>query len=954
MDNIIKVIFEPDSVTARISDRIYRYDYGQILEIHGLDLPATVAVEYTINGSAPTIDCTGTTTEGILAVPIPNEILEQSGDMKAYIRVMDAKTGSTKYIIFGMVWEREKPGVHNTPEEEELFARTIEIVNNSASRAEASRAGAEEARDQAQQTADSLEQTSAEHLAQMGAIQANAQDYATQAGQSAQAAKSSERAAQMAQEDAAEILANAQDVQGEVNADSLAVAADRRQAEQLAAQTAADREQTGKDAVQTAADRRATGADKDSTAADRQAVAADRKSVEDTVAKALADISTAKTGAVQAVEDNKAASVRTINDTGSAQVTAITDTGTTQVQAVQAEGATQVQAVQEAAAEIIADRQQIQANTSDISALSAGLDVSATAIIRNASGSLIDISDSAGKPLRGMSVYGKSFQNKTEGTNLADFRNVKTMGYEGLTISSDSDGVVTVNGTSTVTDDVASRFTYWGKDIDLSLLEIGQVYKSNHPLQTICSDGSVIWGKFAFTEDIVRVRPYIQTPTSGTGATFNNVKYKPMLYKDTGIVPDWEPFTGGKPSPSPDYTQEIKNAGDSGSIDMYSGVGGRNLALETSSEYSSGYSNFNGTFNTCIPLGNVLTDGLKVGDTATVHLLYKYENITPAEGKTAACLLQGCGDVTGWGPGTLSPSSQFTLSGSGEIEILHSFDVTSDHLKNSHWSITVRNDYVQSGTVYYKMFKVERGNKATPWTPAFEYITPENETELSPCITKAQFQTQNGLCGIPVKSGGNYTDSNGQQWICDAVDLERGVRVQRVGISDLKGLTWLDDWNKNPSYHIEGTFLIFTQYFNDKATEVSYNLHSHFTRSKNILKYPNTSYQCGHGARYNLAFRVPTSIASNVDEWKAYVDSANMTFTYVLATPIETPLTEEELKQYQNLKTYPSTTHIMTDDPVEPEIVVEYVADTEIWTRQLLSPLEDRIAALEQQALQKI
>ena len=954
MDNIIKVIFDPDSATARISDRIYQYDYGQTLEIHGLNLPATVAVEYTINGSAPTIDCTGTTTEGSMTVPIPNAILEQTGDMKAYIRVMDSKAGSTEYIIFGWVRERAKPGVHNTPEEEELFARTIEIVNNSASSAEASRAGAEEARDQAQQTADSLEQTSAERLAQMGAIQANAQDYATQAGHSAQAAKSSERAAQMAQEDAAEILANAQDVQGEVNADSLAVAADRRQAEQLAAQTAADREQTGKDAVQTAADRRATGADKDSTAADRQAVAADRKSVEDTAAKALTEISAAKTGAVQAVEDNKAASVQTINDTGSAQVTEITDTGTTQVQAVQAEGATQVQAVQEAAAEITADRQQIQANTSDISALSAGLDVSATAIIRNASGSLIGINDSAGKPLRGMSVYGKSRQNKTTGANLADFRNVTPMIYKGLTISTDSNGVVIVNGTSTTAENEPYRFAFGGKDIDLSLLEVGQTYLSNHSIEYYLPDGSKKYGTFVFTNDIIRVRPYVQLSTRNTGATFNNVKYKPMLYKDTGIVPDWEPFTGGKPAPSPDFTQEIKNAGDSGSIDMYSGVGGRNLALETSSEYSSGFSNFNGTFNTCIPLGNVLTEGLKVGDTATVHLFYKYENITPAEGKTAACLLQGCGDVTGWGPGTLSPSSQFTLSGSGEIEILHSFDVTSDHLKNSHWSITIRNDYVQSGTVYYKMFKVERGNKATPWTPAFEYITPENETELSPYITKAQFQTPNGLCGLPVTSGGNYTDSNGQQWICDAVDLERGVRVQRVGISDLKGLTWLDDWNKNPSYHIDGTFFIFTQYFNDKAVIGNVNLHSHFTRSKNILKYPNTSYQCGHGARYNLAFRVPTSIASNVDEWKAYVDSANMTFTYVLATPTETPLTEEELKQYQNLKTYPGTTHIMTDDPVEPEIAVEYVADTEIWTRNLLSPLEDRIAALEQQALQKI
>ena len=41
-------------------------------------------------------------------------------------------------------------------------------------------------------------------------------------------------------------------------------------------------------------------------------------------------------------------------------------------------------------------------------------------------------------------------------------------------------------------------------------------------------------------------------------------------------------------------------------------------------------------------------------------------------------------------------------------------------------------------------------------------------------------QTPNGLRGIPVASGGNYTDPQGQQWVCDEVDLERGVKVQRV------------------------------------------------------------------------------------------------------------------------------------------------------------------------------
>jgi hypothetical protein len=41
-------------------------------------------------------------------------------------------------------------------------------------------------------------------------------------------------------------------------------------------------------------------------------------------------------------------------------------------------------------------------------------------------------------------------------------------------------------------------------------------------------------------------------------------------------------------------------------------------------------------------------------------------------------------------------------------------------------------------------------------------------------------QTPNALPGIPVTSGGNYKDEDGQQWVCDEVDLARGVRVQRI------------------------------------------------------------------------------------------------------------------------------------------------------------------------------
>ena len=40
--------------------------------------------------------------------------------------------------------------------------------------------------------------------------------------------------------------------------------------------------------------------------------------------------------------------------------------------------------------------------------------------------------------------------------------------------------------------------------------------------------------------------------------------------------------------------------------------------------------------------------------------------------------------------------------------------------------------------------------------------------------------TPTGLPGIPVTSDGNYIDQSGQQWVCDEVDLERGVKVQRI------------------------------------------------------------------------------------------------------------------------------------------------------------------------------
>lgn len=62
--------------------------------------------------------------------------------------------------------------------------------------------------------------------------------------------------------------------------------------------------------------------------------------------------------------------------------------------------------------------------------------------------------------------------------------------------------------------------------------------------------------------------------------------------------------------------------------------------------------------------------------------------------------------------------------------------------------------------------QLELGTTATAYSPYREQLLT--------------LPTPTGLPGIPVTSGGSYTDSTGQQWVCAEVDLEKGVKVQRV------------------------------------------------------------------------------------------------------------------------------------------------------------------------------
>lgn len=151
-------------------------------------------------------------------------------------------------------------------------------------------------------------------------------------------------------------------------------------------------------------------------------------------------------------------------------------------------------------------------------------------------------------------------------------------------------------------------------------------------------------------------------------------------------------------------------------------IGGRNLAQKTSNEYSEPFVGFTGSTNRTVTIGAVLTDGLAIGDTLSIRLIYKYDDIIPATGQMAKCWLQGSGDVTGWNSGAFNSSSAIAITGSGIHEFTHQFIITENHLKNRYWSTAIRHDYVQSGSVQWKMYKVEKGKKNTDWTPAPEDV----------------------------------------------------------------------------------------------------------------------------------------------------------------------------------------------------------------------------------------
>lgn len=201
--------------------------------------------------------------------------------------------------------------------------------------------------------------------------------------------------------------------------------------------------------------------------------------------------------------------------------------------------------------------------------------------------------------------------------------------------------------------------------------------------------------------------------------------------------------------------------------------------------------------------------------------------------------------------------------------------------------------------------------------------------------------TPNGLPGIPVTSGGNYTDQNGQQWICDEVDLERGVKVQRVKVLNLLDSSGFDN---NGTWHITtkqlgaGTSYTPIEWLDNitkcLCTTFSVQMSKYFTADFSLYYS-----RIGDVIALKSALFEPKGQRATLDEAKAWF-TAHPTYLYVPIEPIETPLTPAEIAAYKALTAYGPDTVVQASDGAG--VKLDYQRDVNL----VVKNFEDAIASM--------
>lgn len=534
------------------------------------------------------------------------------------------------------------------------------------------------------------------------------------------------------------------------------------------------------------------------------------------------------------------------------------------------------------------------------------------------------VSDSAEEKMQGLKVFGKSEQLKTNGYQLLDMNKLPVKNQDSIVIKNNKDGSITFSGNGQLSSDYITKFAIEGTEAK-QLVKPGNILINSNiagdfyvfcklsnnsgPIKEI---GNAIKSYNITQENInsdgFKIEIGIYAPN---GSSSPNLTIKPMLYQDGDGT--FEPYTGGKQSPSPEYPQEIVGSGDSGNITI--DMNTTNLFdINAAKKYEADNAIF-----------SLSVSGNKIKFTS--KRATGVELFTDILGKK--------NDAMKLPPGkyTLSFKSNKpfgNINGSDTVEIYACI--------RSGNSIS----YLSTKTKNYVIFEIKEGNelglridinKSGQSAEFYDIMLNRGEVALpyEPYFNQSlTLSTPNGLPGIKVDSDGNYTDASGQQWICDEIDLAREKYIQRIYITEI-----------NESI-IKSARLNW-----EEENKISYamNIPLRTKRNMNCLsnRFVYNKYPFYIALANNILFLEfgDKNLMPTVEKFKQFLTDNKTTAAYILETPIERDLTPEEVATYKELHTNYPTTVISNDENTGME--VSYVADTKHYIDKKFEELNQAI-----------
>lgn len=592
MHNIVTVAFK-DSNTAT-ANGVRQWDYGQILRIQGLQLPTAVEVHFAIIDSKDSVTRIGTTKDGVTDVVIPDSMIEAGKNIFAYVYLRDSESGQTEYEIKIVVTTRAKPEAFDTPEDKELFAQAIEAVNEAADRAEKAGQAATEAAGQAaedaQQTAEDRKEV-AKMVETVTDISEQVKKVEDLSNKAQAAATKTEADAQRTAEDRAEVgkmLETVKDVSEQVKTvdESVRKAKESEQAAEghrtaveemknSVEQTASTFPQKVQEGVQAIENAGASEVQEIT-----QAGTAQKTAVEAAGTQAVESVENVQQVATEAVETVKTEAIQAVQEEGTTQTGNVTTEGTKQVKAVQDKGNEVLQSIPEdfqMQMESKLDKQQGVENKGK--ALVIGEDGNVApgevqsgggdgiAIINTMSGeSPLVIPDSAERVNKGLELGGKTEQVQTSGKQMLNEELLKSL--SNYTSNGLDYYYHRISGL-----EVGKKYTISRGDVKTgknALLGISVNQESTNKAKFLVYDGlgtsynnaSITWEQTTgdYVDILFSINANVAQSTQEKLTEFwGRISYVQLEEGSTATAN--EPYTGGKPSPSPEYLQEFKNSG---------------------------------------------------------------------------------------------------------------------------------------------------------------------------------------------------------------------------------------------------------------------------------------------------------------------------------------------------------------------------------------------------------